>query len=109
MLFFLSVRLAAAIHRILYSCMPTNILVRHLRTRPGLSRAFPAALVLVPAYLFAASLAAVLIEHGEPGWLNLVVLTCVWNAVKFAWLGVLNPIKLLAMRRVGGLGVAEST
>jgi hypothetical protein len=84
MLLFLSLRLAATIQGFLSTYMPTNILVRHLRTHLGPGRAIPAALVLVPAYLFAASMATTLIERSGPGWLNLLALTCIWNAMKFA-------------------------
>ena len=92
MLLMLSVRLAAAIRYYLLAFAPTNILLRHLRARSGLKWAVLAALVLVPTYLFAAAIATAVIVDGGPGWLNLVAVTCMWNAMKFAWLGVLTPI-----------------
>ena len=95
MLLMLSVRLAATIHNYLQAYAPTNILLRHLRTRGGLKWAVPAALLLVPTYLFAAAIATTVIDDGGPGWLNLVVLTCIWNAMKLAWLTLLSPIYLL--------------
>jgi hypothetical protein len=96
MLLLLSVRLAAAIHRFLYIYAPTNILVRHLRTRRGLRAAIPtAAVVLVSAYLFAARMATTLMERGGPEWLKVLVVLFVWNAMKFAALGVWSVIRLV--------------
>lgn len=95
MLLLLSVRLAAAIHYHLGAYAPTNILLRRLRTRDGLKWAIPIALGLVPVYLFAADITTTVIADGGPGWLNLVVLACMWNALKFTWMGVLS-VPLLA-------------
>lgn len=95
MLLVLSVRLAATIHYFLRAYAPTNILVRRLRARDGLKWAIPIALVVVPVYLFAAAITTTVIADGGSGWLNLVVLTCIWNAMKFAWMGVLS-VPLLA-------------
>ena len=92
MLLMLSVRFAAAIHYYLQAFAPTNILLRHLRTRGGLKWAIPAALLLVPTYLFAAAITTAVIADGGPGWLNLVALTCIWNAMKF---GLVVPVSLI--------------
>ena len=92
MLLMLSVRFAATIHYYLQAFAPTNILLRRLRARGGLKWAIPAALLLVPTYLFASAITTTVLADGGAGWLNLVVLTCIWNAMKFAWLGVLTPI-----------------
>lgn len=97
MLLMLSVRLAAAIHYYLQAIAPTNILLRHLRTRGGLKWAFPAAFVLVPTYLFAAAIATIVVEDGGLGWLNVVVLLFIWDACKFA--GLLPIILLSVLRR----------
>ena len=94
MLLILSVRFAAAIHYSLQAFAPTNILLRHLRTRGALKWAFPAALVLVPTYLVAAAIMTSVIVDGGPSWLNLVVLTCFWNAFKFGGFGVLSLLML---------------
>ena len=93
----LSVRLAATIHYYLRAFAPTNILLRRLRARAGLKWAVLAALVLVPTYLFAAAIATTVLDDGGPGWLNVVALTCIWNAMKFAWMVVLSPILLLKL------------
>ena len=99
MLLVLSVRLASTIHYCLQAFSPTNILLRHLRTRGGLKWAVPAALVLVPTYLFAAAITTTVLADGGAGWLNLVAVTCIWNAMKFAWLAALTPIALLMHSR----------
>ena len=66
MLLLMSVRLAAALHGFLRTYMPTNILVRHLRARRCLRWSIPTALVMVSAYVFAASVTTTLIERGGP-------------------------------------------
>jgi hypothetical protein len=87
--------LSVAIRRYLCSYMPTNIAIALLRSRRGLKWAMPAALALVPTYLFAAAMASAAVDHGGPGWLNILVLLCAWNAMKFAASGALTPIRLL--------------
>ena len=99
MLLMLSVRLAAAIHYYLLACAPTNILLRRLRARAGLKWAIPAALVLVPSYLFAAAITTTVIADGGPGWLNLVALACIWNAMKFGCMAVFSPFLMLGRLR----------
>ena len=90
MLLVLSVRLASTIHYYLQAFAPTNIVLRNLRTRGGLKWAIPAALLLVPTYLFAAATTTAVIADGGPGWLHLVVLLCIWNSIKYVWMGVLG-------------------
>ncbi|CUR54364.1 hypothetical protein [Nocardioides sp.] len=97
MLFTLSVRLAATIHNLLRAA-PTNRLISVLRTPRGLNWALPTSLALVPIYVFLASMATTLLESGGPGWVNLVVLTCIWNAIKFAGLALLSPCLLVRRR-----------
>ncbi|QLQ10107.1 MAG: sulfate permease [Nocardioidaceae bacterium] len=75
---------------------PSNIILDWLRTRRGLKWGVPAALGLVPTYLYAASFTSALIEGGAPGWLNLVVLIFIWDALKFA---VMAPLSLLLLAR----------
>lgn len=95
----LSVRLAATIHNVLRTYAPTNVLLDWLRTRRGLNWAIPVALVLVPAYLFGASIATTVIEDGGPGWLNILVLLFVWNAIKFALMVPVSAVLLLTLPR----------
>jgi hypothetical protein len=75
--------------------MPTNILLDALRTRRGLKWGVPAMLIAAP-YLLGAWLLTVWIADGGPGWLNLVVLLFIWNALKFL---VNGPITLVVLIR----------
>jgi len=70
---------------------PSNIALDAIRARRGHKWGIPAAIVLVPIYLYAASLTTALIERGGPGWLNLIVLTLIWTALKFA---VMAPVSV---------------
>ena len=70
---------------------PSNIALDAIRSRSGLKWGIPAALMLVPAYLFAASFTSALIERGAPGWLNIVVLVLIWDALK---LEVMAPVSV---------------
>lgn len=76
--------------------MPTNILLDALRTRRGLKWGVPAMLLATP-YLVAAWLCATWVAGGGPGWVNLLVLLFVWNALKFI---VNGPITLVLLLRV---------
>ncbi len=76
--------------------MPTNIALDAIRTRRGLKWGVPAVLLAAP-YLLAASICANLVEDGGPGWLNLLVILFVWNALKFI---VMGPISLVLLARV---------
>jgi hypothetical protein len=75
--------------------MPTNILLDALRTRRGLKWGVPAMLIAAP-YLLGAWLLTVWISDGGPGWLNLLVLLFIWNALKFV---VNGPITLVVLIR----------
>lgn len=76
--------------------MPTNILLNALRTRRGLKWGVPAILLAVP-YLGAAWLCSTWVTDGGPGWVNLLVLLFVWNALKFI---VSGPVTLVLLLRV---------
>ncbi len=76
--------------------MPTNILLDAIRTRRGLKWGVPAMLLAVP-YLLAASTLTTLIADGGPGWLNLLVLLCLWNTMKFI---IMGPVSLVLLARV---------
>jgi hypothetical protein len=79
--------------------MPTNIVLDAIRTRLGLKWGVPAMMLAVP-YLLVASICTNLIDQGAPGWLHLLVLVCVWNALKFMSIGPISLI-LLARRTSG--------
>ncbi|GAA3680360.1 hypothetical protein FB459_2183 [Yimella lutea] len=76
--------------------MPTNIALDAIRTRRGLKWGVPAMLLAGP-YLYAASICTTLIGNGGPGWLNVLVLLFIWNALKMLWIG---PISLVLLARV---------
>ncbi|MFT3799042.1 sulfate permease [Microbacterium sp.] len=75
--------------------MPTNILLDVLRTRRGLKWGIPAMLLAGP-YLLAASICTNLLADGAPGWLNLLVILFVWNAIKFV---IMGPVTLVLLIR----------
>lgn len=77
--------------------MPTNILLDAIRTRRGLKWGVPAMLLVLP-YLYVASLLMVVIEDGAPGWLHVLVVLCIWNAMKFAVMGPVSIVLLLRAR-----------
>lgn len=79
--------------------MPTNILLDAIRTRRGLKWGVLAMLLAVP-YLYVASFLTVLIEDGAPGWLHVLVVLCIWNAMKFAIMGPVSIVLLVRARAV---------
>lgn len=79
-------RLSAVIANFMHSYMPTNILLDRLRTHSGPKWAVPVAMLLFPTYLLAANITTTLIARGGPDWMNLFVMLCIWNAMKFGWL-----------------------
>lgn len=76
--------------------MPTNILLDLIRTRRGLKWGIPAMLLAAP-YLLAASICTNLIADDAPGWLNLLVILFIWNALKFL---IMAPVSLVLLARV---------
>lgn len=91
--------------------MPTNILLDKFRTRRGLRYGIPAMLVAIP-YLYAASMLTVIIDKDGPGWLHLLVLLCIWNALKFLINGPVSVALLAATwvretRRTPAVSVAN--
>lgn len=77
--------------------MPTNRLLDAIRTRRGLKWGIPAMLLAIP-YLLAAAVFRDLIEGGGPGWLNLLVLLCIWNAMKLTIMGPVSVVLLIHAR-----------
>lgn len=77
--------------------MPTNIALDAIRTRRGLKWGVPAMLLAVP-YLLAAAFCTGLLDDGGPGWLNLLVLLFIWNAMKFLFIGPISLIQLVVVR-----------
>jgi hypothetical protein len=77
--------------------MPTNILIRATRTRRGLKWGVPAMLLAV-AYIVIAAALAQWVAGGAPGWINVLVLVCLWNALKFFVHGPITVVRLLRVR-----------
>ncbi len=77
--------------------MPSNIVLDLLRTRQGLKWGIPATLLAVP-YLVVAHWCTMLIDSGGPGWLHLVVLVCIWNALKMTLFGPMSLMMLVKVR-----------
>ncbi len=83
---------------------PTNLLIAAIRnTRRGLKWGIPAMLLAV-VYFYAAAICPTIIDNGGPGWLYLLVLLFVWNALKFVWIG---PVSLLLLLRSRTRGCGE--
>lgn len=88
-------------------CMPTNILIAFLRRRRGLKWGVPAMLLAV-LYTLAAVWCSGLIDRGGPEWLHLVILVCLWNAMKFIVMGPVSVMLLLRTRRYEAIARRES-
>ncbi|MGG7449294.1 sulfate permease [Plantibacter auratus] len=70
---------------------PTNILVDAIRTRRGLKWGTSAMLLALP-YLLTAAVFRDLIKAGGPGWLNLLILVRIWNAMEMIIMGLVSVI-----------------
>ena len=81
--------------------MPSNIMLDLIRTRTGLKWGVPAMLLAAP-YLGVAAWCTNLIESGGPGWLHLVVLVCIWNALKMIVIGPVSVVLLVRARAKEG-------
>ncbi len=108
MILALSIRLAATIYGYLNSYAPSNVLIRHLQTSSCRGWAVPisAALAAVCYLALVVGLNAA-VESGGPTWLNLIVFTCVWNTIRFAWLTVFSAVST-AKRLSPSWALAES-
>ena len=77
--------------------MPTNIILDAIHTRRGLKWGVPLMLLAVP-YAFASVFCAGLVEAGGSGWLNVLAVLFVWNALKLLVAGPVTLIRLLRAR-----------
>lgn len=84
--------ISAAIRGYLRYYMPTNRALDWLRTPNGRKLAIPVALATSTTYLYAMSVAAVIAGRPGLGWMNVLVTLFCWNAMKFAWMGLLAPL-----------------
>ncbi|HPE12354.1 MAG: sulfate permease [Candidatus Nanopelagicales bacterium] len=76
---------------------PSNLLLDRIRTREGLKWGKRAMLLAIP-YFAIAYWCTTIIDNGGPGWLNLVVLICIWNAFKFLIMGPVSMVMLVKIR-----------
>lgn len=95
--------LSVRTHYFLRRYMPTNVLLDVIRTRRGLKWGVPAMLLAAP-YMLASNICTNLIADGAPGWLSLIVLLSIWNAIKFL---VMGPVSLVLLIRVRVQEAAE--
>lgn len=77
--------------------MPSNIALDLVRTRRGLKWG-PVAMLLAAPYAVAAYWLTVVIESGGPEWLYLLVLVCLWSALKMISIGPVSLINLARYR-----------
>ena len=75
--------------------MTSNVLFERIRSRRGLKWGVPAMLLAV-TYLAIAVWCSGAIDHGAPGWLNIVITVCLWNMMKFL---VMGPVSLVLLFR----------
>jgi hypothetical protein len=90
--------LTARAHYSFRRFMPTNIALDAIHTRRGLKWGVPAMLIAIP-YALGAALCAGLAEAGGSGWLNVLTVLFVWNALKFVVAGPITLIRLASVRR----------
>ena len=96
-MFQLLIAFVSRIHAFFQQSLPTNILIRATHTRRGLKWGVPAMLLAVVYIVIAAALAQ-WVTGGAPGWVNLLVLLCLWNALKFAVNGPITAVRLARVR-----------
>ncbi len=85
------------IYAVLQRYAPTNIVLGWMRRRRGLKWGVPAMLLAAP-YIVLAYWCSSVIRDGAPGWLNLVILLCLWNALKFVAIGPISVALLIRAR-----------
>lgn len=96
-MFQLLIAFVSRIHAFFQRTMPSNILIRATHTRRGLKWGVPAMFIAV-VYIVTAAALAQWVVSGAPGWINLLVLVCVWNALKFVGNGPLTLVRLIRVR-----------
>lgn len=96
-MFQLLIAFVSRIYAFFQRSMPTNILIRATHTRRGLKWGVPAMLLAVVYIVIAAALAQ-WVAGGGPGWINLLVLLCLWNALKFIVNGPITVVRLARVR-----------
>lgn len=95
-MFQLLIAFVSSIYAFFQRTMPTNMIIRATHTRRGLKWGVPTMLLAVVYVVIAAALAQ-WVAGGGTGWVNLLVLLCLWNALKFL---VNGPVTLVRLARV---------
>ncbi|SDS83146.1 hypothetical protein [Microterricola viridarii] len=94
--------IAARLYHFIRRFAPTNVLLDAIHSRRGLKWGTPAMLLAIP-YGLAAVYCAGLFEAGDGGWLSLLSLLSLWNALKFLVAGPGTLLALLNVRRREGI------
>lgn len=90
--------LVAAVHRVLQLYAPSNVLASRVRReRPRLGTVLRL-VAMAAGLVVGAHLLATWAATGGPGWLNLVVLIAIWDAMKLTLLAI-----AVVLRRAGVL------
>lgn len=98
-MFQLLIAFVSRIYAFFQRTMPTNILIRATHTRRGLKWGVPAMLLAV-VYIVVAAVLAQWVASGAPGRINLLVLVCLWNSLKFVVNGPVTLTRLLRARSI---------
>ena len=96
-MFQLLIAFVSRIYAFFQRTMPTNILIRATHTRRGLKWGAPTMLLAV-VYSVIAAVLAQWVAGGGPGWVNLLVLLCLWNALKSVVNGPITVVRLARVR-----------
>ena len=96
-MFQLLIHLVSRIYVFFQLTMPTNILIRATHTRRGLKWGVPA-MPLAVVYIAIAAMLSQWVAGGAPGWINLLILVCLWDALKFVLNGPITAVRLARVR-----------
>lgn len=104
------IRLILTVSSFMYAVLqryaPTNIVLARIRRRRGLKWGVPAMLLAAP-YIVLVYWCSAAIGDGAPGWLNLVILLCLWNALKFVAIGPTSVALLIRVRHNEAVALRE--
>lgn len=98
MIFAASWALSAGIYRLFQRFAPSNIIIRQVHRRDAITWGPLVGLAGVTIYGLLVVATATIVDHGGPGWINLIVAVAFWDAVKFAWLIPVSLVRLLRVR-----------
>lgn len=107
-MFQLLIAFVSRIYAFFQRTTPTNILIRATHTRRGLKWGVPAMLLAVVYVVIGAALAQ-WVAGGAPGWINLLVLVCLWNALKVVVNGPVTLVRLVRVRAIERRLVSDRT